>query len=74
MHETTRASDDQLLSSLFARQGLKTVPLSEAFRSEFFEAARAARTRLGDKLVPAPLLNRVLQVLADYRAEHGLGH
>ncbi len=72
MRETVREADDQLLSTLFARQGLKTVPMNQTFRAEFFEAARAARTRLGDKLVPTALLNRVLQVLADYRAEHGV--
>jgi TRAP-type C4-dicarboxylate transport system substrate-binding protein len=72
MDETVQESDDKLLSQLFARQGVKTVPLSESLRAEFFESARAARTRLGEKLVPAALLNRVLQILADYRAEHGL--
>ena len=72
MQEEGRAQDEKLLSTLFLRQGLKTVPLDDGFRAEFFEAARAARTRLGEKLVPTALLNRVLQILADYRAEHGV--
>src|SRR5262249_1472128 len=46
MDETVRDADDKLLSTLFARQGLKTIPLNETLRTDFFEAARAARTRL----------------------------
>jgi TRAP-type C4-dicarboxylate transport system substrate-binding protein len=65
------SQDEALLGGLFARQGLRPVPVSASFRSEFFEAARAAREALGDKLVPRALLTRVLEVLADYRLEHG---
>jgi TRAP-type transport system periplasmic protein len=72
MQDVGRAQDERLLSSLFPQQGLKVIPLDEHFRAEFFEAARAARARLGDKLVPTALVNRVLQILADYRAEHGV--
>ena len=75
MNETGQESDNRLLSTLFARQGLKVIPPSDTLRAEFFEAARAARTRLGDRLVPTPLLNRVLQLLADYHAEYSAsGH
>jgi TRAP-type C4-dicarboxylate transport system substrate-binding protein len=65
-----RRMDDQLLGGLFARHGLVPVPVSETFRSQFFEAARQARERLGERLAPAPLVARVLRMLADYRAEH----
>jgi TRAP-type C4-dicarboxylate transport system substrate-binding protein len=66
----SRQQDEALLSGLFARQGLKLLPLTDSMRSEFFERARAARERLGDKLVPKALLVRVLEELAEYRVEH----
>jgi TRAP-type C4-dicarboxylate transport system substrate-binding protein len=66
-----RQQDEQLLGGLFERQGLKTIPLSPALRAQYFEAARAARERLGEKLLPKALLDTVMRMLADYRAEHG---
>jgi TRAP-type C4-dicarboxylate transport system substrate-binding protein len=68
--EFGRKMDDQLLGVLFKRQGLVPVPVSETFRSQFFDAARKVREQLGEKLVPEPLLSRVLRMLVDYRAEH----
>jgi TRAP-type transport system periplasmic protein len=64
-------TDAALLGGLFAKQGMTAVKLTDAFRAEFFTRARNIREQLGDKLVPTPLLNRVLTLLADYRAEHG---
>jgi TRAP-type C4-dicarboxylate transport system substrate-binding protein len=66
-----RTQDEALLGGLFARQGLQPVPVSDAFRSEFFESARSARDRLGERLMPRALVTRVLEMVADYRAEHG---
>jgi TRAP-type transport system periplasmic protein len=68
--EMGRRQDDALLGGLFQKQGLRPVPPSEAFRSEFFEAARAARERAGKQFVPRATLDHVLKWLADYRAEH----
>jgi TRAP-type C4-dicarboxylate transport system substrate-binding protein len=68
--EVGRAQDAQLLGGLFERQGLKTVAPSAALRAQYFEAARAARERLGDKLMARPLLDQVMRLLADYRAEN----
>ena len=65
-----RSQDIALLGSLFAKQGVKTVPVSATFSSEFFEAARIARESLRDKIIPGPLLDRVSAWLADYRGEH----
>jgi TRAP-type C4-dicarboxylate transport system substrate-binding protein len=62
--------DDKLLSGLFGRQGLQATPVNDAFRTEFWNEARAASERLGNKLVPPPLLKRVNELLADYRAAH----
>lgn len=61
--------DEMLLGGLLEKQGLKRVAASESFRAEFFRAATEVRERLGDKLVPRPLIERVLAILADYRAE-----
>jgi TRAP-type C4-dicarboxylate transport system substrate-binding protein len=69
--EVGRQQDDQLLGGLFERQGLKTIPLSSSLRAQYFDAARAARERLGEKLLPRALLDQVMRILADYRAEHG---
>jgi TRAP-type C4-dicarboxylate transport system substrate-binding protein len=69
--EVGREQDQQLLGGLFERQGLKMVPLSPALRAQYFEAARAARERLGPKLLDRGLLDDVMRLLADYRAETG---
>jgi TRAP-type C4-dicarboxylate transport system substrate-binding protein len=65
-----RSQDDALLGGLFARQGMKPVPVSERFRSEFADAAQAARERLGRRLVPDALMLRVTGWLADFRSAH----
>jgi TRAP-type transport system periplasmic protein len=65
--ETTRAQDDELLGGLFERQGVRSVPVSAALRTEFLDAAHTARDRLGDKIVPTDLLLKVQSYLADYR-------
>jgi TRAP-type C4-dicarboxylate transport system substrate-binding protein len=69
--EVGRAQDAQLLGGLFERQGIKMVPLSTSLRAQYFEAARAARERLGEKLMSRALLDDVMRLLADYRAETG---
>ena len=68
--EMGRRQDEALLGGLFQKQGLKPIPPSEGFRSEFFEAARAARERAATQFVTRATLDRVLKWLADYRAEH----
>jgi TRAP-type C4-dicarboxylate transport system substrate-binding protein len=60
--------DAMLLNGLFKRQGVTSVPVDPRFSTEFFELARATRERLDPKLVPHPLLQRVLTILADFRA------
>jgi TRAP-type C4-dicarboxylate transport system substrate-binding protein len=65
-----RAQDKALLGGLFAKQGVKPLPASDVFRSEFFAAAREARAHIDPKLVSHDLLLRVEGWLADYRAEH----
>jgi TRAP-type C4-dicarboxylate transport system substrate-binding protein len=68
--EMGRRTDEALLGGLFARQGAVSVPVSEAFRAEYNAAARDARNKVADRFVPRELVDRVLQMLADYRLEH----
>jgi TRAP-type C4-dicarboxylate transport system substrate-binding protein len=70
VEEMGREQDRAILNGMFTRQGLQPVPVSQEFRSEFFDLARAAREKLRDQLVPGGLLGRVMSLLADYRAEH----
>jgi TRAP-type C4-dicarboxylate transport system substrate-binding protein len=70
VEDDERRQDKALLGGIFKQQGVTLVPVKEKKRAEFFEAARVARERQGDKLVSKELLNRVLLLLADYRAEH----
>ena len=70
LQELSRSQDEALLGGLFQRQGVKKTAVSAGFVSEFFEAARSARTALRDKLVPGELIDRVTGWLADYRAEY----
>jgi TRAP-type C4-dicarboxylate transport system substrate-binding protein len=65
-----REQDQQLMGGLFARQGLHVSTPSPSLRAQYFEAARSARERLGETLLPRALLDQVMRILADYRAEH----
>jgi TRAP-type C4-dicarboxylate transport system substrate-binding protein len=68
--EVGRQVDEALLGGMFAKQGVTVTPVSERFRAEYFNAARAARGHVAETLVPRALIDRVLNMLADYRAEH----
>ena len=68
--DTGRRTDEALLGGLFAKQGAKSVPVTASFRAEYMAAARSARANVGDKYVPSQLMQRVMQMLADYRVEH----
>jgi TRAP-type C4-dicarboxylate transport system substrate-binding protein len=70
LDDAVRAQDEELLSGLFARQGIHTTPVPPVLRAQFFDEARAARDKLGATMVAPALLDRVLSLLADYRAEH----
>ena len=70
LEELGRSQDAELIGTLFARQGLKKTPVSNALASEFFELARAARDSVRDKLIPGALIDKVTGWVADYRAEY----
>jgi TRAP-type C4-dicarboxylate transport system substrate-binding protein len=68
-----RAQDQALVDGLFARQGLKRLPVKESAQSELLAAARAARQRLGAKLVPSKMFDQVRAVLEERNAGGGAG-
>jgi TRAP-type transport system periplasmic protein len=70
LEEVGRAQDEALLGGLFARQGLQIVAASPGLRGQFFDEARAARDTMTENIIRRGLLDRVLSLLADYRAEH----
>jgi TRAP-type C4-dicarboxylate transport system substrate-binding protein len=70
LEKQTAMDDDNLLGVLFEKQGMKRLEPDARFRAEFFEAAGAARERLGARLVQPALLRQVLSWLADFRSEH----
>ena len=63
-------TDEQLFGGVFQKKGVRLQQPSDALRSELFGAARAARDKLEEQLVPASLRARVGTLVADYRAEH----
>lgn len=73
VNDVSESTDKALLGGLFEKQGLHPVPLSPQFRRDFLEEAKRARRALGDKLVPAALLQRVESQLQELRAaaHHG---
>ena len=70
MEDMGQRQDDALLGSLFAKQGVHRVEVSQSFRTEFLDAARAARLKLGSSLTTQALLDEINGWLADYRSEH----
>jgi TRAP-type C4-dicarboxylate transport system substrate-binding protein len=68
MDDIGRQQDEALLGGLLEKQGLHAVPVSDGFREQLTEAARAARERQG--VIPAALRAQVAEWLAAYRAEH----
>jgi TRAP-type C4-dicarboxylate transport system substrate-binding protein len=68
--EISRRMDEALLGGAFQKQGVHVEPPGPAFRAEYFAASRAAREKIAPKFVKKEIVDRVLQMLADYRAEH----
>jgi TRAP-type C4-dicarboxylate transport system substrate-binding protein len=64
------SGDAELLGGVFEKQGLKKLVPSQKMWAEYFQAAREAREKVSDKLLPKALLPRVNEILGDYRAEH----
>jgi TRAP-type C4-dicarboxylate transport system substrate-binding protein len=71
INQLGRSQDDALFGGIFSRQGMQVSSPSAAFRSEFFELARQVRERSATRLMPDVALDRVLRLLADFRADRG---
>jgi TRAP-type C4-dicarboxylate transport system substrate-binding protein len=56
-------TDEQLLGTLFIRQGLLAAPMSAAFREEWFGEARAAYRRQREALVPSVAGRQALEAV-----------
>jgi TRAP-type C4-dicarboxylate transport system substrate-binding protein len=66
-----KEQDELLLGGVLAKQGVTVMRASESFRAQFFAEAGAARERMVQEgAIPRHLVDRVMQILADYRAEH----
>jgi TRAP-type C4-dicarboxylate transport system substrate-binding protein len=55
--------DEQLMRTLFIKQGLQAVPMSAAFREEWFREGRLVYQRLREQLVPSPAGRTLLESL-----------
>ncbi|HWE29585.1 MAG TPA: TRAP transporter substrate-binding protein DctP, partial [Polyangia bacterium] len=56
LDDLVRRQDNALIGGLFAHQGIKTVPVSERFRMDFYREAHEMRERLGARIAPPRLL------------------
>ena len=56
--EANGALEDNLLGKLFEKQGVKPQPANEQFRVIFFDAAKEARDKLPNDVVPQALIRR----------------
>src|SRR5262249_20311583 len=70
LEDLSRAQDEALLGGLLEKQGVHMLPVSAAMRAQFFDEARAFRDQVTAGALSPALLERVLSLLADYRAEH----
>jgi TRAP-type C4-dicarboxylate transport system substrate-binding protein len=68
-----QVQDEALLNGLFQKQGLSVLPVPEDLRARFFVDSRQARETLPASVISKELMDRVLSLLADYRAEHHAG-
>jgi TRAP-type C4-dicarboxylate transport system substrate-binding protein len=59
-----------LLDGLFQKQGLSVLPIPDDLRARFFVESRQARDALPATVISKELMDRVMSMLADYRAEH----
>jgi TRAP-type C4-dicarboxylate transport system substrate-binding protein len=72
MDEVGRETDAQLLGGLFAKQGLREVPVSPTLQVEYeVGAARARATLMAEHRVDPALVGKVEQMLIEIRGAHG---
>jgi TRAP-type C4-dicarboxylate transport system substrate-binding protein len=68
--EVSAILDDQLLKTLFAKQGMHPVAVTRELRDSFRAAATDVRRRIGDQLAPNGVMATVQHALDEYRAQH----
>ena len=68
--DLSAAQEDALLGGLLDKQGTHRVPPSTQLVTDFLDAARAARDKLSDQMVPHALITQVQAWLSDFRALH----
>jgi len=68
--QVTQEQDAALLGGLFAKSGVKPIPLDQRFRSEVLASTRRARDRLIETgVIPREMASQIAALLADHRAE-----
>ncbi|HEX6836194.1 MAG TPA: TRAP transporter substrate-binding protein DctP [Polyangia bacterium] len=70
MEEMGEQQDAALIGTLFEKQGMHRVDVPQSLRSEFLDAARAARHKLGHELATKKVLDEINEWLADFRSDH----
>jgi TRAP-type C4-dicarboxylate transport system substrate-binding protein len=73
LQETTRQMDESLLTGMFARQGLQTLPVPATLQAEFDAVAHGTQKQAAE-LAPAGTLERVAAWLDEYRSTHKNEH
>jgi TRAP-type C4-dicarboxylate transport system substrate-binding protein len=68
--DVSRQQDALLLSSLFQKEGLNVITVTDAMRADFRADARRAIEQLTDKLVPKALLQKAQAEIERFRAAH----
>jgi TRAP-type C4-dicarboxylate transport system substrate-binding protein len=68
--QVTQEQDEALLGGLFAKSGVKPIPLDQRFRSDVLASTRRARDQLIETgVIPRAMAARIATLLADHRAE-----
>jgi TRAP-type C4-dicarboxylate transport system substrate-binding protein len=70
LDDAQQLQDEALLNGLFQKQGLRVLPIPDELRARFFVESRQAREALPSTVISKELMDRVMSMLADYRAEH----
>ena len=70
MEDMGEEQDAALVGTLFEKQGMHRIDVPQSLRSEFLDAARAARHKLGHELATQRLLDEINEWLADFRSDH----
>jgi TRAP-type C4-dicarboxylate transport system substrate-binding protein len=68
--QVTQEQDEALLGGLFAKSGVRPIPLDQRFRSDLLASTRRARDQLIETgVIPREMAARIATLLADHRAE-----